>query len=222
MALYHEWDFAAAEVQFRRAVALDERCLPARQFYFNLLTAAGRFGEALAESDRTLELDPLWVHLHAARGWILYFARRPDEALRELDRALAMEPGHALAHLWRGWALEQAGRLAEALAALEKAADLSGRSAEAVGGLGRALAATGRTDEARALLAELERMRRERYVPASLPAVVHLTLGDRAAALAELERALAERDKSLALLGVEPKLDPLRGDPAFAALIAGI
>jgi hypothetical protein len=49
-------------------------------------------------------------------------------------------------------------------------------------------------------------------------ALIHLELGDRDAALAELERAVGDHSQMLGYLNVEPALDPIRGDPRFRAV----
>lgn len=214
---YFDWDLEAAESHLRRALALDPRCLPAHHYGYNLMTAAGRFDEALARWDRAVELAPMWVLLHAARGWIHYYGRRWDDALAAFEVAAAMEPGYALNRLWRGWTLDAMGRCDEAIAELS-AVTRDGPQIEARGSLAHALARAGRTAEARALRAELEAARGTRFVSAYQLAVVDLGLGDADAALAGLEEALAERSHMLVFLDHEPRLDPLRGEPRFARL----
>lgn len=50
-------------------------------------------------------------------------------------------------------------------------------------------------------------------------AVVYLGLGERAASLAALERALEQRDQRVRLLREEPMFAELRDDPRFGALV---
>jgi DNA-binding winged helix-turn-helix (wHTH) protein/tetratricopeptide (TPR) repeat protein len=214
---YFDWDLDAAEAHLARALALDARCLPAHHYGYNLMTAAGRFDEALARSDRAIELAPLWVLLHAARGWIHYYARNWDEAIAAFDVAAGMDPRYALNQLWRGWTLEAMGRGEEAIAELSAVA-LDGPRIEARGSLGHALARAGRADEARALRAELVAGRDAGYLSSYHLALLDLALGDVEGALAGLEAAHEERSHMLVFLAHEPKLDPLRGEPRFADL----
>jgi hypothetical protein len=44
-------------------------------------------------------------------------------------------------------------------------------------------------------------------------------IGDRDRAFEWLEKALEERDPMMVYLRVHPRLDPLRGDPRFDALV---
>ena len=214
---YFDWDLDAAEAHLRRALALDPRCLPAHHYGYNLMTAAGRFDDALARWDRAVELAPMWVLLHASRGWIHYYARRWNDALAAFEVAAAMEPTYALNRLWRGWTLDAMGRGEEAIAELS-AITRDGPDIEARGSLAHALARSGRAAEARALRAELVAARGSRFVSAYQLAVVDLGLGAVDAALAGLEEALAERSHMLVFLDHEPRLDPLRGEPRFAEL----
>ena len=74
VALYHHWDLARGEEEFRRAIALNPNYSTAHQWYANLLTAAGRFPEAEAEMRRAQDIDPLSLIANAALGWVLYHA----------------------------------------------------------------------------------------------------------------------------------------------------
>jgi len=54
-------------------------------------------------------------------------------------------------------------------------------------------------------------------------ALVHIALGENDKAIDFLERDYREHaDYELALLKVDPMLDPLRGDPRFQALVAKV
>jgi TolB-like protein len=219
---YFDWDLPRAEAGFRRAIELDPSYAPAHQFYFNLLTAAGRFEEALEQSDWTLALDPLWTHLHAARSWICFFARRYPEALEAAATSEALEPGYSKARLWRGWALEQMGQIDAAIRELRAAAEAEGGSVETRVGLAHALAEAGDLRQARVLRAELLESRERRYVSAYYLALLDLALEDRDAACRRLEEAVDERSHLLVLLGVDPRFDALRADPRFVEVQARI
>ena len=82
----------------------------------------------------------------------------------------------------------------------------------------RCLALHGRADEARQILAELMQRRGSGYVDAYHLALLLEALGDHEAAFHELQLAVEENSASLIFLGVDPKLDPLRGDSRFRAI----
>ena len=90
---------------------------------------------------------------------------------------------------------------------------------EIVGGpLVYALARGGEPERAEALIAELERLAEERYVPPSKLAIAWLGLGDRTRALVWLERAIEARDDRLVYLAVDPHFRELQSEPAFRAV----
>jgi serine/threonine-protein kinase len=49
-----------------------------------------------------------------------------------------------------------------------------------------------------------------------------VAVGDLDAALDWLERSRAERETDLLAIAVDPRLDPLRGDPRFEAVVAAV
>jgi hypothetical protein len=81
------------------------------------------------------------------------------------------------------------------------------------------LARRGKTAEAGSLLAELMERRSAVYVSAYDLATIHCALGEIAGALDWLEQGYAERTHRMAFLKVDPRLDPLRGEPRFATLL---
>jgi hypothetical protein len=82
-----------------------------------------------------------------------------------------------------------------------------------------ALARSGRPDDARALLKILTESARERYVPPFHFAMIETALGNRDAAIAQLEASRSVGDVRLTYLKIEPKLDDLRDDPRFKTLM---
>ena len=68
-AQFHDWDWAGAEKEFRRAIELDPRYASAHLWYGEYLTARGRFDEALAEMSRAQELDPMSPAINLALGY---------------------------------------------------------------------------------------------------------------------------------------------------------
>ena len=223
VALYHGWDFARAEAEFRRAVALEPNYSTAHQWYANLLTAAGRFDEAERTMRRAEEIDPLSLIAKAALAWVHYHAGDNAAAVAQARETLELDPDYAVAHLWGGWALQAMDSLDAAVAAHRRAVAVTDGAALYVASLARSLALAGERAEAERLLAGLgSRADGGGYVPSYEVAKVHLALGRADEALAWLERALDERSHSMAFLRVDPQLAPLRADPRFARLVGRV
>ncbi len=82
-------------------------------------------------------------------------------------------------------------------------------------------ARAGQTEVARASLRLLTKeitAQHERLGPGQL-AYIQIALGEREAALQQLERAAEERDSDLLWLAVDPRVDPLRQEPRFQSLL---
>ena len=217
--LYYDWDWARAEAGFQRAIELSPRYATAYQYYGNLLASRGRIDDAVAMMARGAEIDPLSPLFLAAVGIAHYFARRYDEAVRHYRAALELDDGFLIAHWWSSMAFAELGRLGESRDSAERAVTISQRNPTMLAALARAHALAGRAAEARQVIAEIEGIEKRRFISSFELAHAHTALGDRDAALARLEQALAEREHSMAFLSVDPRLDPLIGDARFIALL---
>ena len=217
--LLHDWDLAASEREFKRALELDPDYTTAHHWYSHCLLPLGRTGESLAESRRALELEPLHLVINIHLGWHYLYARQYDEAIDQYRRTLELDPAFPQAKRYAAWAFLQKGRHAEAIADLQDVLSAVGRTPEVEAELGHALAVSGRPAEARAVLGVLTQLSSSRYVSPYSVALVHAGLGDRDQALAWLDKAYAERSDYMPYLQLEPMLDSLRSDPRFDALV---
>ena len=218
---YYEWDWAAAEQEYRRALDLRPNSADVHFSYSRFLAARGRLDEAVTEIHRAQALDPLSLLLRANTALLFYFGGRYEKALAELQKIRQADPGFAVAHWGAGLVFEQQKKLPEAIAAFEKARSLS-KSANFAASLGHAYALAKRPREAQAILDELSQRAKGSYVPSYYFAIVHVGLGQRDPALQWLNRAYQERSTVLAYLQVDPRLTPLRGDPQFEEVLRRI
>lgn len=216
----YEWDWTEAERLSRRAIALEPEYATAHQWFgMHYLAPMGRLEEAIAETRRAQQLEPLSAVFHAFVGGALYFARRYDEAIEECRRTIDIHPEFGVAHWYLGRAYLQQGKHPEALAELQKAVTLSGESPLMKGTLGVGYAMAGDRGAAQRTLGELEKLRAESYASALDLAALHAALGNREQAFRWLDQAAAERSFHLIYLKVWPELDTLRSDPRFRALV---
>jgi TolB-like protein/Tfp pilus assembly protein PilF len=219
VSMYHDWDWSAAEAQFRNAISNNPGYATAHQWYGNFLSVLLRFEESLAEFGKAVALDPLSPLKGAALGWSYYFAGRYQEAIAQCRRALELDPQLAVTHLWLGLASEAAGAMDDAVRAFEEGVRLAPGEPLALAYLAHGLAQARETDEARRRLAELQSMSQRRYVSSYDLAVICAGLGDTEGSLNLLERGYRERTHWMALLQVDPRLNPLRGDARFVRLL---
>lgn len=130
-----------------------------------------------------------------------------------------MDPLFSLAHLRLGQTYENDGMTGEAIREFQAAVELSERNPEHLAALGHAYALSGQTDAARKILAELTRESTQAAPQAYDIAMVYLGLGERDEAFKWLDRAYLSRSSTLGYISVDPRADPLRGDPRFRDLL---
>jgi TolB-like protein/DNA-binding winged helix-turn-helix (wHTH) protein/tetratricopeptide (TPR) repeat protein len=215
-----DWNWPVAEAALRRAIALDPNDVRAHVTLGHLLSQEGRQSEAETVTRRARELEPLNAFVHAMSSQVAFQGRDYPGALEHARQAIVVDPEFWIGYMQSGQAYEQLGKPDLALDAFGNAARFSGGNTKAISHRGYVLAKAGRTEEAREILKTLEAVSRERYVPPYALALVHAGLGERDAVFEWLDRAYEARDVHLIFLTVDPKWDPYRADPRFAALLA--
>jgi serine/threonine-protein kinase len=219
VSFIYDWDWPAAEREFRRAIDCNPRYATARQWYSWYLAAIGRMEEALAEGRRAASLDTGSASVQRSLGWLHYFARQPDRAVAQLRRALQLDPESNETHLILALAAMQGSDLEGAGIALGEALTLAPADTAALAAQARLAMLRGQPAEAAAVAATMEALARERYVSPTDFAKLHLARGDFDRAFAAIEAAHAEHRGWLAYLRVEPLLDPVRDDPRYLRLL---
>ncbi|MEJ7847833.1 MAG: tetratricopeptide repeat protein [Pyrinomonadaceae bacterium] len=216
---WYDWDWSAAENQYKRALELDPNNADTHLFYAHLFSNTGRHEEALAEGKRARELDPLNLRTNALEGQFLMHAGRTDEALARLQKTFELDANYWLPHSFMASVYIEKGMYSEAIAEARKAREFSGAATQPTAFFGYALAKSGKEAEARAELERLLKLSTERYVSLYNIAMIYNGLGERDETLAWLERAFQQREPRMVFLKVEPKWNNLRGDPRFQDLM---
>ena len=216
---YHDFDWTAAEKEFRLALEFSPNYATAHHWYALQLSMLGRHGEAIAEIKRAVELDPLSLIINTNVAWVQYFARDYDRAIENFKKTLEMDPNYALAHERLGQAYLEKGLFAEAIAELGKAVNLSPGNTEILAALGHAFAVSGKREEARKILEKLNELSQNSYVSAYDKATVYLGLGEDDKALEYLEKAYEERAGYVSIIRADLRLQRLHTNPRFIALL---
>jgi tetratricopeptide (TPR) repeat protein len=214
----YEWDWPGSEREFQRALQLNPGLAEAHHQYSHYLTALGRTSESLAQSRRALELDPLSLVLNGHLAWYYLYARQYDQTLQQCQKTSELDRNYPETAEFRGLAYEQKGMYQEAIAELQTAVGLTGGSRHVKAELGHAYAVAGDTTKASEILDELKSESAQTHISSYDIAVIYLGLDRKDEALEAFENAYQERSEWLRYVKVDPRLDPMRGDPQFEQL----
>jgi TolB-like protein/DNA-binding winged helix-turn-helix (wHTH) protein/Tfp pilus assembly protein PilF len=215
-----DWDWQRAEKEYRRAIELNPNYATAHHWYAEHLVWRGRFEEALQESEKARQLDPMSLIIAADRGVIFYYSRQYDRAIADLSSVLQMDPNFSRAHMIRDAYVEKA-MTPEALADIESHRPAH-PTAWYLSSLAYVYGRGGRHEEAARALQKLLELNQSQPVDPAAIFFAYLGLGDREQALAWLEKAYEQHSSIMATLKVDPAFDPLRDDPRFQRLLASV
>src|SRR6266566_7820087 len=219
----YDWNWSAAEKEFKRSIELKPDYATAHQWYaIHYLTAAGRLEDAIQEMKKALELEPASLVMNTFMGATLYHAGRYDEAIDQCRRTIEMDPNFAVAHWHLGLAYEQKQLLDAATEEFKKAIALSADSPLMKAALGRAYAKSQKEHEATEMLNELDELGKRQYVSAYEVATIYVALGNNEQAFQLLEQAYGEHSFHLVYLNVSPQFKPVSSDRRFQDLVQRI
>ena len=213
----YEFDWAAADRDFQRAVTSNPNSANAHHWYAEHLLGIGKVEQALAEMKRARDLDPLSLPFNSTLGRIYRDAHRHKEAMQQCQVTLELDPNYLMAHWCLGQAYVGEHQYTLAVAEFEKAATL-GTTPLLTRDLGWAYAMAGDRAKANAILQALMR-KQSAYIPPYDIGIIYGALGQKDQAFKWLQQAYDERDSQISYLPVDPEADPLRSDPRFRNII---
>jgi eukaryotic-like serine/threonine-protein kinase len=222
---YFEWDWAGAEAEFQRALALNPGSRTVQEEYGNFLSAMGRLDEGLARSREAALLDPLSVGPVHDIG-INFMARGDyEESAASFRRAIEIDPNWTWGYIKLARALALGEKCPEAMAqcAIAEARIAGGAAALSRSWLGANYARCGETARARLKLDELHALARTQYVDPVTFAVVHGALGEMDEALRWHEKALEDRTPNMVYASVASRIFPeLAASPRYEAIVRSL
>jgi DNA-binding winged helix-turn-helix (wHTH) protein/tetratricopeptide (TPR) repeat protein len=217
IALFRDWDWEGARARLRRALAAEPESHVIRLLHGVYLDLAGDSAGARRELARALDADPLSGLATVAEAF--FHQGAPESWLTAAVRGVELRPDRALGYWGLGLASMATGHPERGIKAMRRAVELSDQGIVMRAQLAWALAHAGQTDEARAILSKLEGLEPHAHVSRYHRAVVRLALGEREAAIDELERAAEARDPWIVFLDADDGLDELRGEARFDHLV---
>jgi TolB-like protein/Flp pilus assembly protein TadD len=215
-----DWDWRGAEREFQHAIGLDPSYATAHHWYaMSCLVPMGRLDEALEQMLLAQSLDPVSSIVARDLAVIQAFRRDYEAALEQCDHTIELNPHFSPAYWALGIIQEQRKDPDEAIAAFQRAIDLSPQSPRMLAALGRSLALSGKKSLAQASMRKLETMARQRYVSPFEFAMMRFALGQTDVGFKWLAKACEERAFDVLALKVDPRLQALKGDTRFQALV---
>jgi TolB-like protein/DNA-binding winged helix-turn-helix (wHTH) protein/Tfp pilus assembly protein PilF len=216
--VWHEWDWAAGEREYRRAIDLDPNYANVRSFYSLFLTAMRRPQEAKQQIERALELDPYNPLFHITLAEALLDEHRPDEALLCLQRAATLQPDNMFIHVYLSEAYDEKGEYEHARAEWREFFRLRGVQ-DAVEAMDRGYAEGGYRRAMRATADALSARSHRAVINLVGIARLYAAAGEKDRALDWLEKAYEEHSSMLPYVNVWREWEPLRSDPRFQDLL---
>jgi tetratricopeptide (TPR) repeat protein len=220
--MLNRWDWKTAEKEFLLAIEESPNYATAHHWHAENLAYQGKFKLALEEISRAVALDPLSPAAMKDLGLIQYYARDYEASIESATKAIELNPNFPSAHRLLSLAYQAQGKFEEAMAEHDRWAEGAELGFEENAARAQCLAAAGRAVEARELVKALPPREDALGNLARAVGLIYVALGDHDQAFSWLERALETGAESLGTLKVDPKVDPIRSDPRFAALLARV
>jgi len=214
--MLQDWDWKAAEESLKAATVAEPNLSIAHLRYGSLLARLGRIPEALVESERAVDLDPLSVGNISNLG-LVYFCKK-DFPAADTQFKKALEVGDTVgASRWmlsRSLWLE--GQQDEAIKELIRAIEVVGNKP-----LAEKLAALSRTSSPEGVIRQLLFEWRDVPPETNSPSNAYLALeiGDREKAMYWVERSVKERHAWTTWFYAAPEYQSLRDIPRFQEIL---
>lgn len=213
-----DWDWEAADREFKRAIALAPSYSCAHEDRAIFLASRGRRAEALAEIAQIDQLDYGFSASHTESA--TYYELRDYKSLIESsNRGLLLDSSDWSHHYNLGIGYEGTGKFEEAIGEYHKAIENPDGALPSTIALAHAYAALGKKTEAERILRDLERKSKPTASPYTM-ATIYAGLGQNDKAFEFLEKAYSEKSFEILWLNSDLLLDSLRTDPRFQQLLA--
>lgn len=212
---FYEWDWSAAEHEYRRAIELNPNFAAAHQDYAIFLSLQGRFDQAMAEAQRAQDLDPLSPFIRTTFCWDLSFAHRFEQAAKKCREALELDPdfNHAHSNLAKIYASLKEGD--QAFQEYFKTAVLSGKSPSQLAQLQTSFRREGLPGVWGTELLWLQAEDSDPYEIAAL----HAWLGHKEQTFTWLQKAYDQHSPHMEEANQDAAFDNVRSDTRYSALL---
>jgi len=221
MELTGERNFREAEAAYRTAIARDPKYPTAHQWYGILLMILGRVPEAVEQTRRAAELDPLSLQIQNTYATFLSASGQYEAALRHYQKVAGEEPDSAWVRR-NPWLLtnmasvyRENGQYDKALRFARQSVEIAPHHPRPLLALASTYIAMGRPETARKVFADADTLN-EQY--ASYRALMYLAEGNADSAFVWFDRVKEWGIPIMITLQTSRELDRLRDDRRRRAL----
>ena len=216
--LFYDWNWAAAEEEYKQAVALNANDFWVHCWHARGLVARGQTEQAVAEAQRVIGLSPTPLNWDYPI-WVFVLAGREDLARPRSEQLLGVAPQWTWAHFTAAQVYELEGDSEKTAQEFLKADELFGIEARKIAQLKQAFAKDGVQGYWRQTVQNYKETAKTSYVAPVMVAEACARIGDKKCAFEWLEKGLNERDDLMINLNVDPALENLHSDPRFGELV---
>ena len=214
LAGQRDYDLAAAEDELRRATAGDPQYVDARVNLAMVLAMRGQSDDSLREFTIAQQLDPAGLDLSQFEPLLHLYARRYEDARARYRDILAVNPDSVRRHVGPDVHVRRAEKL-------ERSARARGHDPP------DAVEAVPATEEGFLSVycgfdSYLQDGRRQEKFNDYFLAIYYAQIRDRDRSFQSLNHAIDVHTPAVSYIMVDPRLDNLRGDPRFRAVLARI
>lgn len=214
--LYFEWDWSAAESEFKHAIEINPNYATAHHWFTDYYLVMGNYDEALESIKRAQNLDPLSPVINRVLMTVLITMRRYEDAQEQYSKAIKLFPDHGPLNYEKGRLEREQGNYQEAINVFEI---IDRNDRWRLSALGYTYAISGQREKALRIIQELEKRVKESTIISIFIAQIYSGLGDNDKAFEWLDKAYEIRDPHLAQLKYQSAYDNIRSDPRFNELL---
>jgi len=190
--LFYDWDWPAAEKEYRRALEINPSLPDAQLGYADYLATLGHFDEALSRVQQAYLYDPLAIESRKEALWIYYFSGRMPETIDQCKKATELAPADGVPYIVLDIAYARLGNRAETLRVADDAVHIADFPS-GLATMAAALAQVGEKGKATQVLNKALEEAKQRYICRFLLATAYVELGDDEKAMESLQQAFLQR-----------------------------
>jgi adenylate cyclase len=216
---YYDWDWAAAEQEFRSAIALNPNYSLTYEWYGYYLTAMGRYNEAEIILKKAAELDPISPSVFNDMGFSFYYSGNYDQSIKVLEAALKLNPTYPNARIWLGRCYQAKKMYPQAIAEFKTLLAVIRDWPIGLAQIGNVYGVSGDKANAQKILDTLFFLSHKLYVSSYGYALVYAGLNEKENVFDWLNKAYEERANWMVWLKNDPRWIPFRSDKRYGELM---